>query len=778
MQPSAKMSRRSFPTEDVSQPISKVQRLSLPTEEVGGKGYNLDRAANLGCPTLPKYTIPTSVFQDYLNMIGLRPLLQHLDPSFVPEIKSAILKSSQPVSLLDELMQIDFIAQGRVAVRSSAVLEDSEKTSCAGRYDTFLNVSGREKLGEAIKGVWASAFNEVKTGQNFSMAVVIQPLVQARAAGVVSTIVTSNHYAGIQIVANFGLGATVVDGTITPDSWILHSERGYVLEASKGSKKSHAICSGEQGIAIVPTKECLCDTFCLTPSEVHEIAVHTRNLKEAYGCELDIEFAYNQEGKLYILQVRPLVALQTDKTFLTDPEEAKKHALLARGQFSNPGVATGTLIFIPSLEHLTSGKIRLSPTDIPIAYTTTNLWSQYLTHIGGLITCDGSSLSHPMLLSREQRIPCVVGINLEKFQELLTFSERIVTIDGHKQVIYEGPIPIKEAAPQDLAAQFAPIEMRPFPNTKSKITSWVKNGMVLQHQDKYWRKTPTYRVVGVQAEINLERFACLPELLGKKAFVEACMLDGFVVTHMCPYEEYVALFDGFSCARAARFNKTHKACMENLVTIAAAPLTQDSWNNYVETMIRFRAFVWLGGALQSYAEREVDRLGISLQLPFFYLEKHATVLQSQMPELDVEMHREICELAYKETHITDEELLDLGSKYRFSKESSLQMPVDIEAVRLRVMQEKGHRFTTSKINGSKTEQRELAPHVPELGEWLRISIENRILQSDSHHMEARANALLRPKLVAVAEKLIAKGVIKNLDDIFNSSRAQITGFLA
>src|SRR5690606_30667786 len=129
---------------------------------------------------------------------------------------------------------------------------------------------------------------------------------------------------------------------------------------------------------------------------------------------------------------------------------AKKHRKLAEGLYSIPGVTSGKLLFIKSLDALANGEIKPTHNDIVVSYVTTNTWSQYLANIKGLITREGSPSSHSILLAREKKIPCVIGIH-ENFENLVKMNGQIVTIDGINRIIYEGKVPTKNAKAEDLA---------------------------------------------------------------------------------------------------------------------------------------------------------------------------------------------------------------------------------------------------------------------------------------------------------------------------------------
>ena len=127
-----------------------------------------------------------------------------------------------------------------------------------------------------------------------------------------------------------------------------------------------------------------------------------------------------------------------------DKEDVKSHRIIANGRFSVPGIAVGKVKIIPSWQDLADGRIVIEPDDIVVTYVSTNYWSQYMTNFKGMITQEGGPTSHPILLCRERKVPCVIGIPQEAFVKLTEYDGRDITIDGINQIIYEGKINSKQ----------------------------------------------------------------------------------------------------------------------------------------------------------------------------------------------------------------------------------------------------------------------------------------------------------------------------------------------
>ncbi len=197
----------------------------------------------------------------------------------------------------DVLAAYERLGGGPVAVRSSATAEDLPDASFAGQHDTFLSVTGAEELLEAIRACWDALHAERATvyreaagvpHDTVRMAVVVQRMVDAEVAGV---LFTANPLTGSRseavIDAAPGLGSAVVDGTAAADH--------YVLDGATPEARG-----------------------CLSPARLAELRDVGRRLQHRLGAPQDVEWAYDRNGTLWLLQSRPITTL-----FPTPPESAK-----------------------------------------------------------------------------------------------------------------------------------------------------------------------------------------------------------------------------------------------------------------------------------------------------------------------------------------------------------------------------------------------------------------------------------------------------------------------
>jgi pyruvate,water dikinase len=198
------------------------------------------------------------------------------------------------------------IGAGKVAVRSSAIGEDSGEASFAGQYETVLNVEGTEALRTAIEDCLRSlensraiAYRDEKTRQSeVQMNIVVQQMVDARAAGVLFTVNPVNARRDQVVVdAVAGLGEALVSGHATPDHWLIGRD-GSVFDS-----EVHA------------------DDPVLSNAELTLLLDGALRAEERYGAPLDMEWAIDQSGELRWLQARPITQLPADPNELdTDPD--------------------------------------------------------------------------------------------------------------------------------------------------------------------------------------------------------------------------------------------------------------------------------------------------------------------------------------------------------------------------------------------------------------------------------------------------------------------------
>jgi pyruvate,water dikinase len=216
---------------------------------------------------------------------------------------------------IDALIDSAHVPDARLAARSSAVGEDSGGASFAGQHTTRLNV-WRTGLIDAVRAVWESAYApsalayRAKKGVSAEprVGVVIQRLVEPVSAGV---LFTRNPMTGGDerlIESAWGLGEAVVNGSVVPDRYCV-SRRGAVLEFMPGHKDLKIWYDEGEGTSEVSVDVHLRDVPSLTPDQIVGLNELADRCCAVYGPGLDIEWAVGLDGRIHLLQCRPITTL-------------------------------------------------------------------------------------------------------------------------------------------------------------------------------------------------------------------------------------------------------------------------------------------------------------------------------------------------------------------------------------------------------------------------------------------------------------------------------------
>lgn len=335
------------------------------------------------------------------------------------------------------------IADVPVAVRSSASGEDSVASSAAGRYDTVLGVQGADAIADAIRRCWASLTSARALDPSApavpdadaaspSMAVIIQPLVDAEVAGVLFA--PSRPDGTTRIEASWGLGAAVVGGEVTPDVYEVASEE--TVTARIADKRRRIDRVGEHTIAReVPAAQRTAPS--LEPEGAVELARLGQEVAALLGGPQDIEWALSGDG-YQILQARPITAelppaaagpASSGMRGLPDEHGSSgehgpsgerrpsgerglrggselhgEHGL--QGTPGSAGCITGPARIVRGPEDFS----RVRAGDVLICPWTDPAWTPLLRLVAGIVTEVGGALSHAAIIAREQRIPAVLGV--------------------------------------------------------------------------------------------------------------------------------------------------------------------------------------------------------------------------------------------------------------------------------------------------------------------------------------------------------------------------------
>ncbi len=350
------------------------------------------------------------------------------------EIRSLIAQGELPIELADHIgnayrklsSQYD-VENVDVAVRSSATAEDLPEASFAGQQETFLNIRGEKALLDASRRCYASLFTDraiaYREENHFdhmkvALSVGVQKMVRSdeAGAGVAFTIDSENGFPDVVVInANWGLGETVVAGTVNPDEYRvftpLLNKNNFkpIIDKSIGTKK-HKIIYSENGdspttqVEIEPGQR---NRFVLDDDDIVKLAHWCTVIEQHYDRPMDIEWARDgRTGDLYIVQARPeTVQSQKQSHQLKSYKLTQKGEVLASGLAIGSAVASGKACVLHSPDEAD----RFEDGGVLITSMTDPDWGPIMERAAAIVTDHGGRTSHAAIVSREMGIPAVIG---------------------------------------------------------------------------------------------------------------------------------------------------------------------------------------------------------------------------------------------------------------------------------------------------------------------------------------------------------------------------------
>jgi len=296
-------------------------------EQAGGKGANLGELTRAGLPVPPGFVILTDAYRAYVaehqlgdKIVGLaRPTDDPAGYESASEQIRALFAEEVSDSLRAEIADQYAILGDNVpvAVRSSATAEDLPEASFAGQQDTYLNVRGLQDLLAAVRDCWASLWTaramayrarQAIDPATVSLAVVVQQMVDANAAGVMFTANPSNGRRDEAVIsAAWGLGESVVSGSVNTDNLVVRKPDGTVVSSDTADKAVMTV-PAEQRTQERAVPESQRREPVLSVAEAAALAGYGTRIENHYGAPQDIEWA-RADGQFFIVQARPITAL-------------------------------------------------------------------------------------------------------------------------------------------------------------------------------------------------------------------------------------------------------------------------------------------------------------------------------------------------------------------------------------------------------------------------------------------------------------------------------------
>jgi len=294
----------------------------------GGKGASLGEMTQAGISVPAGFVILASAFDRFLEETDINVEIDAMwdrinikDTENIEEnseiVRSIILKKEFPAELRKEILSsFDRLGVSNVAVRSSATAEDSKIDAWAGQLESYLYVT-KDSLLESIQKCWASLytpralFYRVERGldrKQVSVAVVVQKMINSEVSGVCFTVhpVTKDKDQMI-IEVCWGLGEALVQGTITPDSYVIEKSTLNLVDINVNTQEKQVVRRGK-GIKTEAVPEEMRKKQKLSEKQIKKLANLCIKIESHYKSPQDIEWAF-AKGKFYILQSRPITTL-------------------------------------------------------------------------------------------------------------------------------------------------------------------------------------------------------------------------------------------------------------------------------------------------------------------------------------------------------------------------------------------------------------------------------------------------------------------------------------
>jgi pyruvate,water dikinase len=433
-------------------------------DRAGGKGANLGELRSAGFPVPDGFVVLAGGLRLALEAAGSTAAVEELNGTALAaagevdgrrlaeacrQMGDAVRRLPLPPEL-DAAVRAGYGGLGAdvpVAVRSSAIGEDSAEMSFAGMNASFTNVRGADAVAAAVAECWASAFaprsvtyraHHGTTGLP-DIAVVVQVMVPARCAGVVFTADPVTHRRDRMLLeAAWGQGEVVVSGRVEPDTFTLDGT-GRLLEVHRGTQTTKIVAApggGDRTLPVDPTEA----GPVLDEGRAEEIARLALRVQEHYGRPQDVEWASDGTA-VWLVQTRPITTLaETPSPAPGAP--ATDAAVLAHGLAASPGRATGRVRVL--LSPADGG--RLQDGEVLVAPLTNPDWMPTVRRAAALVTDTGGITCHAAIVARELGVPAVVGTRTAT-KGLTDGTE--VTVDGDTGQVLAG----HPAAPSRPAAR-------------------------------------------------------------------------------------------------------------------------------------------------------------------------------------------------------------------------------------------------------------------------------------------------------------------------------------
>jgi pyruvate,water dikinase len=389
---------------------------AVDAERVGPKAANLAALLHAGLPTPGGFCLSADAYRTQIAALGLDPMVRDFAAAHPGEQRRLSVEIrlglyEQPIApkILAPLLaawraQRD-TSPGPSAVRSSALIEDRKGANFAGQFESFLGIDEEAAFLTAVRACWAALWttnarrymeNHALSPADTAMAVLIQPLVQARASG---GGLSETAEGQMLVSATWGLGSAIAQGEVVPDRIVL-SRQGFLRKIDAGRKDHRETCGHGAGARQEAVPSELVAAPCLDAAQAVTLGRMMRKAEAVIGGPVEIEWALDDAG-IKLLQARPLTVEP-----ITVPDDIwLKHPGL-NGHPAGIGWGAGRAVVVNCECELA----RVAPGDVLVTRVAGPALSHVLPRVAGVVAELGGSTSHLASLARERGIPMVLGV--------------------------------------------------------------------------------------------------------------------------------------------------------------------------------------------------------------------------------------------------------------------------------------------------------------------------------------------------------------------------------
>lgn len=407
---------------------------AVDPDRLGPKAASLAALARAGLPTPGGFCLTADAYRRQVEALGLDDALRRFNAAtpnearrLSVEIRLGLYQQPLAPEILEPLLAA-WRHQRRdsggvpTVVRSSALIEDRAGANFAGQFESFLGLTDEREFLTAVRACWAALWTSNArrymdshglSPADTAMAVLIQPLVPARASGGGLSETADGQ---MLLSATWGLGSAIAQGEVVPDRIAL-SRQGFVRAIEPGRKDHRDTCDHGMGAAPQRVPADLVSEPCLDPGQATALGRLLRKAEGVMGTPVEIEWALDEAG-FKLLQARPLhvqPAQVPDRIWLQHPG--------LNGHPAGIGWGAGRAVVINCECELS----RVAPGDVLVTKVAGPALSQVLPQVAGVVAELGGSTSHLASLARERGIPMVLGV-LDATRRIPDGSQ--VAVDG------------------------------------------------------------------------------------------------------------------------------------------------------------------------------------------------------------------------------------------------------------------------------------------------------------------------------------------------------------